>query len=170
MQKRYVSLGLMSGTSGDGVDTSIIISNGLNEYESLSDKYFEYDKNIYDKYHYLREKIQNLNDLKKFNNELLDLGRKITLFHAKIIKDLNIKEEKIIIGFHGQTIYHNSEENISFQLGDGQLLSQLTQKRVVFNFRKNDIINGGEGAPLTPIFHQLITSKKKYKHLCVFLI
>ena len=75
MQKRYVSLGLMSGTSGDGVDTSIIISNGLNEYESLSDKYFEYDKNIYDKYHYLREKIQNLNDLKKFNNELLDLGR-----------------------------------------------------------------------------------------------
>ena len=71
------------------------------------------------------------------NNELLDLGRKITLFHAKIIKDLNIKEEKIIIGFHGQTIYHNSEENISFQLGDGKLLSQLTRKRVVFNFRKN---------------------------------
>lgn len=169
MQKRYVSLGLMSGTSGDGVDTSIIISNGLNEYESLSDKYFEYDKNIYDKYHYLREKIQNLNDLKKFNNELLDLGRKITLFHAKIIKDLNIKEEKIIIGFHGQTIYHNSEENISFQLGDGKLLSQLTQKRVVFNFRKNDIINGGEGAPLTPIFHQLITSNKKIQTPVCFL-
>ena len=108
MQENYTSLGLMSGTSGDGVDASIISSNGIDQFEVIKDKYFEYDKNIYNKYHYLREKIQNLNDLKKFNNELLDLGRKITLFHAKIIKDLNIKEEKIIIGFHGQTIYHLS--------------------------------------------------------------
>ena len=47
------------------------------------------------------------------------------------------------------------------QLGDGKLLHQLTNKKIVFNFRKNDILNGGEGAPLTPIFHQLVVSQKK---------
>ena len=41
-----------------------------------------------------------------------------------------------------------------YQLGDGKLLSQLIKKDIIFNFRKNDIQNGGEGAPLTPIFHQ----------------
>ena len=45
MRKRYISLGLMSGTSGDGVDASLIKSNGINEYESIKDKYFEYDAN-----------------------------------------------------------------------------------------------------------------------------
>ena len=47
------------------------------------------------------------------------------------------------------------------QLGDANLLNQLTNKKIIFNFRKNDISNGGEGAPLTPIYHQLIASQKK---------
>ena len=65
----------------------------------------------------------------------------------------------MLIGFHGQTIYHNSEEKISKQLGNGKLLNQLTKKKIIFNFRKNDILNDGEGAPLAPIFHQLIVAK-----------
>ena len=65
------------------------------------------------------------------------------------------------IGFHGQTIYHNPIEKISKQLGDGNLLSQLTKKTVIYDFRQNDIKNNGEGAPLTPIFHKLIINKKK---------
>ena len=56
---------------------------------------------------------------------------------------------------------HNSEERISRQLGDGNLLSQLTKKNIVYDFRQNDIKNGGEGAPLTPIFHQLILKQNK---------
>ena len=64
MQKRYISLGLMSGTSGDGVDASLIKSNGINEYESIKDKYFEYDNDIYKSYHNLKEKINFLKDLK----------------------------------------------------------------------------------------------------------
>ena len=47
----------------------------------------------------------------------------------------------ILIGFHGQTIYHNSDEKISKQLGDGKLLSQLTKKTVIYNFRQNDLEN-----------------------------
>ena len=57
MQKKYKSLGLMSGTSGDGVDASLIISDGENEYESIKDKYFEYDSNIFKNIHLLKEKI-----------------------------------------------------------------------------------------------------------------
>ena len=74
-----------------------------------------------------------------------DLERQITLYHAKVIKDLDLNDEKFIVGFHGQTIYHNSRDKISMQLGDGKLLHQLTNKKIVFNFRKNDILSGGEG-------------------------
>mgnify|MGYP003695114017 CR=1 FL=1 len=150
----------MSGTSGDGVDASIIHSNGIDHFEVIKDKYFEYDSNIYKNIHFLKEKIFNIKDLKKLSSELLDLERKITIFHAKVIKEFKPNDEDVVIGFHGQTIFHNSKQKISMQLGDGQLLHQLTKKKIIFNFRKNDILNGGEGAPLTPIFHQLISTQK----------
>ena len=68
MQKYYTSLGLMSGTSGDGVDASIIYSNGIDEFEVIKDKYFEYDSNIHKNIHSLKEKIFNLNDYNKRKN------------------------------------------------------------------------------------------------------
>ena len=159
MQKKYTSMGLMSGTSGDGVDASIIYSDGISQFEVIKDKYFEYDSNIYEDIHNLKEKIFNINCLEKLSKDLLDLERKITFFHAKIIKELEFNYEDILVGFHGQTIYHNPKEKISKQLGDGKLLNQLTKKKIIFNFRKNDILNGGEGAPLAPIFHQLIATQ-----------
>ena len=74
----------------------------------------------------------------------------------------NILQKKIdFVGFHGQTIYHNPLEKISKQIGDGKLLSQLTKKITIYNFRQNDIRNGGEGAPLAPLFHKLIVKQKK---------
>ena len=155
MKKNWMSLGLMSGTSGDGVDASIIKTNGLDEYKVLTDKYFEYDSNIYRDIHSLKEKIHKISHLEEFDSELKDLERKITIFHAEIIKELKIDDETIV-GFHGQTIYHNFKEKISKQLGNGQLLGQLTKKKIVCDFRNNDILNGGQGAPLTPVFHHLI--------------
>ena len=85
MSEEYTSLGLMSGTSGDGVDASIIQSNGDTKYEVIKDKYYEYDSQIYQNIHYLKEKINNHNNSKIFTKELNDLERKITLFHAKVI-------------------------------------------------------------------------------------
>ena len=163
MSEKYTSLGLMSGTSGDGVDASIINSDGINKFETVKDKYFEYDSNIYKNFHFLKDRIFNFHDLNKLSKEVNELEREITLFHAKIIKDLSTKSDTALIGFHGQTIYHNAMEKISRQLGDGKLLYQLTKKKIVYNFRENDILNGGEGAPLTPIFHQLIANQKKIK-------
>ena len=87
------------------------------------------------------------------------------MFHANVVNDVNhsLKQSTIlepeIIGFHGQTIFHNPEEKISIQLGDGNLLSKLTKKTVIYNFRKNDLNNGGQGAPLTPIFHESLRNK-----------
>ena len=163
MGKIYTSLGLMSGTSGDGVDASIISSDGTDEYNEIINEYFKYDQKIYENIHNLKGQILKSEDLQKNTNEIKNLEKEITLFHAKAVaKILDSVDKKVdFIGFHGQTIYHNSSEKVSKQIGDGNLLSQLTKKTVVYNFRKNDIKNGGEGAPLAPIFHRLIVKHKK---------
>ena len=163
MGKLYTALGLMSGTSGDGVDVSVIDSDGIDQFNEVTNKYFKYDQKIYKNLHYLRDKILKSNDLNINESEINDLEREITIFHAKIVNQiLKLVDKKIdFIGFHGQTIYHNPIEKISKQLGDGNLLSQLTKKTVIYDFRQNDIKNDGEGAPLTPIFHKLIINKKK---------
>ena len=163
MGKIFTALGLMSGTSGDGIDASVISSDGIDQYSEIINEYFKYDEKIYENLHNLREKIFNFGDLKKNEKEINNLEKEITLFHAKIVNKILEKTDKKIdfLGFHGQTIYHNSQEKISKQIGDANLLSQLTKKTVIYNFRQNDINNGGEGAPLTPIFHRLIVKKKK---------
>ena len=163
MGKLYTALGLMSGTSGDGVDVSVIDSDGIDQFNEVTNEYFKYDQKIYENLHYLRGKILKSNDLNINEGKIDDLEREITIFHAKIVNQILKSVDKKIdfIGFHGQTIYHNPLEKISRQLGDGNLLSQLTKKTVIYDFRQNDIKNGGEGAPLTPIFHKLIINKKK---------
>ena len=158
MAKNYTALGLMSGTSMDGVDASTIFSDGNKDaITRVKNQYFEYDKNLYQKLTNLRDKITNSKDLKNYFEDLNSIEKEITLFHAKIVNEMIKSYPKFeidIVGFHGQTIFHNAEEKITVQLGDGKLLSQLTRKKVVYNFRHNDLKNGGQGAPLTPIFHQ----------------
>ena len=165
MEKFYTSLGLMSGTSMDGVDASVIKSDGENNYEPIFNKYFEYDEVIYSDLLNLRDKINSIKDLTTNSYQIKELERKITLFHAKIstetIKSAGIDVD--LVGFHGQTIFHNAQEKISKQIGDGNLLSSLLKKDVVHNFRENDILNGGQGAPLAPIFHNLLINQNHIK-------
>ena len=163
MEKFYTSLGLMSGTSMDGIDASIIRSDGENEYESTFDEFFEYDQALYKDLVNLRNKINSASDI-IVNSELVsETERKITLYHAEICnKIINKSDYEVdLIGFHGQTIFHDASQKISKQLGDGSLLSSLLKKDVIYNFRANDIVNGGQGAPLAPIFHNLIINKNK---------
>ena len=161
MGKIFTAIGLMSGTSMDGVDLSVIRSDGEHEYSSILDKYFEYDEKLHKKLVNLRGQIFTQNDLIKFSEQIRTLEREITIFHSEIIKKITSKFQGNIdlVGFHGQTIFHNADNKISKQLGDGKLLSQLIKKTVVYNFRQNDLNNGGQGAPLTPIFHNLISNK-----------
>ena len=165
-KKIFTALGLMTGTSMDGVDLSLIKSDGYGEFSSILNVYCEFNENLRNKLVSLRDKIFAIQDLEKLSKEIDSLEREITIFHYEIINHnlKNFYDQIDLIGFHGQTIFHNSKKKISKQLGNGQLLSQLTKKIVINDFRKQDLINDGQGAPLTPIFHKLIANimyKKK---------
>ena len=153
----------MSGTSGDGVDASIINSDGKGQFKVLINKYFQYTDDISKYIYKLKRNINKVEDIKKYASEINDLERKITLFHSNVVSNCttNSDFEIDLIGFHGQTILHSPKDKYSKQLGDGKLLSQLSKKKVIYNFRQNDLAEGGEGAPLSPIFHQLIVKEKK---------
>ena len=163
MNKSLISLGLMSGTSGDGVDASIINSDGKGYYKVLINEYFEYTDDISQNIYNLKSNINKLEDIKKFSKEINDLERKITLFHSNVVLKCTKNNDFVIdlIGFHGQTILHSPKDKYSKQLGDGKLLSQLSKKKVIYNFRQKDLLEGGEGAPLSPIFHHLFVKEKK---------
>ena len=85
----------------------------------------------------------------------------VTLDHIKLINKVINKHDIDIqlIGFHGQTIFHNFEKKISLQIGDPQLIADKIKINVVSDFRKNDLIYGGHGAPIAPIYHQAIINK-----------
>ena len=118
MSKSYYSLGLMSGTSADGVDASIIQSDGDAKYEVILDKYFKYNEAIYKSIHSFKDKINNSKDLKNLSKEIQPIEREITLFHVNAVNTI-IKESKLninFIGFHGQTIFHNAKIKISMYI------------------------------------------------------
>ncbi len=167
MNKSYYSLGLMSGTSGDGIDASLAISDGKMKLDIIDNKYEGYSNDICEEFHELKGKIHKIEDIEKFSKELKDLERKLTLNNSttvEVMKDrlFKKKKEKIdLVGFHGQTILHLPEKKFSLQLGDAKLLSQLTNTKVIYKFRENDLKNGGQGAPLAPIFHKLLINNKK---------
>ena len=165
-KKIFTSIGLMSGTSMDGVDLSVIKSDGNDQFSSIYDTYKEFDDGLYKQLISLRDKISNFKDLKTHSIEINDVEKKFTLFNSHLINEVigNTNEDIDLIGFHGQTVFHDPKIQISKQLGDGRLLSSLFKKIVINNFRQNDLNHGGQGAPLTPIFHSLI-SKTIQKNL-----
>ena len=166
-KKIFTSIGLMSGTSMDGVDLSVIKSDGNDQFSSIYDTYKEFDDGLYKQLISLRDKISNFKDLKTHSIEINDVEKKFTLFNSHLINEAigDINEDIDLIGFHGQTVFHNPKIQISKQLGDGRLLSSLFKKIVINNFRQNDLNHGGQGAPLTPIFHSLISKiiQKNFK-------
>ena len=166
-KKIFTSIGLMSGTSMDGVDLSVIKSDGNDQFSSIYDTYKEFDDGLYKQLISLRDKISNFKDLKTHSIEINDVEKKFTLFNSQLINEVigDINEDIDLIGFHGQTVFHDPKIQISKQLGDGRLLSSLFKKIVINNFRQNDLNHGGQGAPLTPIFHNLISKiiQKNFK-------
>ena len=171
MDKTITALGLMSGTSLDGIDASLLRSDGEKNIDIIGDLYIKYDSELKKSLYHFIKKINKITDLDDNIEEYKDLERKITINHsmiaANICKKFNIKPN--IIGFHGQTILHKPEENYSLQMGDAKLLSQLSNINVFHQFRKNDLKHGGEGAPLTPIYHHNLKKKLKINEPVIFL-
>ena len=154
--RNYISLGIMTGTSLDGLDISIIKSDGKENITFYGGKTYPFQTN-------LREKLRSVLGSRKMDEKIKIVESIYTDFVIEKIQNfLNKKKKKIdIIGFHGQTITHDPKNKFTWQLGDGQKISNYFETKVVNNFRINDINNGGQGAPLTPIFHKLL--KNKYR-------
>ena len=171
MDNSFIALGLMSGTSLDGIDASIIKSDGENDLEIIDDKYFNYPDDFKKKIDHFIGVIDSKNDIKKHFSTYKSLERELTLYHSQLSQKIIEKNDNKIdlIGFHGQTIIHKPQDKYSIQMGDSSLLSQLLKRKVIYNFRANDIKNGGEGAPLTPIYHKLLSKKFKINNPVIIL-
>ena len=144
----------MTGTSMDGIDISLVQTNGL-ELKRLNKNYFyQYSNNTRKKLKSILKRDINFNLMRK---QYLD--EFITNEHYLALKDLDIIKKCDLIGFHGQTIYHNPEQGISTQLGNPRKLSKMLNKSVIFDFRSNDLSLGGQGAPLAPIYHKYIVEQ-----------
>jgi len=142
------ALGLMSGTSLDGIDAALIQTDGHRVHKFgpwLTVPYEEKEKEQ------LRAAVRQQGDMVKLEQEL-------TIKHAVAVKMLLAKaklkpSEVRVVGFHGQTVDHRPEDGVTWQLGDGPLLAKLTGIDVVCDFRRRDVAAGGQGAPLVPLFH-----------------
>lgn len=160
MINNYLIAGLMSGTSVDGLDVSILKTDGINRTKIIEEQFFKFDLSYQNRIFRYTENF-NINEINKLKIE--ELNQAVTLQHFKHIKNIPLINNIDYVGFHGQTIYHNIDKKTSIQLGDPQTLSNLLQKKVVFNFRKKDIEHGGHGAPIAPIYHKHILQIFNFK-------
>jgi len=170
MRNYSLAIGAMSGTSADGIDISIIKTDGLNYFEPISNFSIPYSDD-------LKKRIINFS--KFFNNKnshfnIILLEELITKMYiegiSKIIKKSKIKSESIdVIGLHGQTIFHDPKNSISLQLIDAKKVAKYFKTKVVSNFRQKDISHGGEGAPLVPVFHAVLKKYIKVKESAMFI-
>lgn len=161
--KIFTSIGMMSGTSCDGIDVALIETDGEKIYKFGESIYLEYSAIFKEKLKYVMELVKSFEDdyLIGKSEEILILEQELTELHIKAVQELllkiNLKAENIdLIGFHGQTIIHKPKDNFTLQIGNGQILANETEINVICNFRENDIKFGGQGAPLVPMYHQAI--------------
>ena len=84
----YTAIGLMSGTSMDGIDASLIKSNGINEFINIFDRYYQFDEKLYQKLINLRNLIYSIDNLNNYSNDLKELERDLTIFHSQIVNEI----------------------------------------------------------------------------------
>jgi len=155
------ALGFMSGTSMDGIDAAIIETDGetIGRFGPTCASTFNPEQR-----HLLMRAIEDARQLKHREARpgvLAQAEEFITQAHSEVAIEL-MKQEGLapgdidIIGFHGQTVFHKPEAGLTIQIGDGAKLAALTGIDVVSDFRAADMVAGGQGAPLAPVFHQAL--------------
>lgn len=141
------AIGLMSGTSMDGIDAALLETNG--EMIRLFGPHLMVP--------YRDELKQRIRSVLGGKGPVEEVERDVTLAHAEAVELLVQQTGPVdVIGFHGQTILHEPDKGRTWQIGDGALLAEKTGTDVVFDFRSNDVAHGGEGAPLAPVLHQAL--------------
>jgi anhydro-N-acetylmuramic acid kinase len=153
----YTTLGIMTGTSCDGINGAVLLTDGDNHIEHLAYHEVPFSSNLSNA---LKQAGKNA-----YQNEKVDLQnpilQELNMHYTQAIIDfVTQKFSKFnldLIGFHGQTLYHKPQNKITIQLGNPQQLANALKTNVIFNFRQNDLLHGGQGAPLVPLYHKACT-------------
>ncbi|MBV8397604.1 MAG: anhydro-N-acetylmuramic acid kinase [Acetobacteraceae bacterium] len=141
-------IGLMSGTSLDGVDAAWLETDGITVHRFGPSLTLPYEPTLRAD---LRKILESAEKLDEADPVLLHAVARLTERHAEAVAALDCPAD--LIGFHGQTILHRPKCGRTWQVGDAALLARLTGLPVAFDFRSADVAAGGEGAPLAPVFH-----------------
>jgi len=150
------AIGLMSGTSLDGIDAAVIETDGKTISEFGPWLTISYDDD-------LRERLRAaLGQVAPIGIDALI--QDITIAHEVAVSALlsqnNLSSGDIeVIGFHGHTIDHRPDDGVTWQIGDGTLLAKSTKINVVCDFRSADVAAGGQGAPFASLFHQALCAE-----------
>ena len=145
---RFLALGLMSGTSCDGVDAALIETDGHSDIIRGRWLTQPYDAAFQSRLH----------SVLGARGPIAEVERELTERHAVAVRQLlaeaGLTADRIdVVGFHGQTILHEPEQGRTWQIGDGAALAEQCGIDVVNDFRSRDVAEGGQGAPLVPLFH-----------------
>ena len=178
MGKLLRALGLMSGTSMDGIDVALIETDGEHEVVRGPHATYGYPPEFRERLREATNDAHALTDRRARPGRLGEVERELTERHAEAVAafltDTAISSTEIdVIGFHGQTVLHRPASRatsfgngtdsqlppITVQLGDGELLAKLTGIDVVYDLRAADVEAGGQGAPLVPVYHSALAAK-----------
>lgn len=159
MGKMINSLGLMSGTSLDGVDLALLRSDGAALIETGRHGFLAYDDETRGVLRAALDMARALPtpvlvDRALWPEALVAAEALVTQAHIAAVQDfVTDADAPEIIGFHGQTIAHRPDEGMTLQIGDGEALAAVLGIDVVGQFRLADVAAGGQGAPLAPLYH-----------------
>lgn len=153
--KTYFAIGLMSGTSLDGLDICFAqFQNATHwEFEILKTETIPYSPEW-------KSKLQNANLLSA--EDLLALDKKYGFYLGEKTQEFISKNNITDLDFiasHGHTVFHQPQRKFTLQIGDGRAIKLITKKPVIYDFRSQDVLMGGNGAPLVPIGDELLFSQ-----------
>jgi anhydro-N-acetylmuramic acid kinase len=163
VSKSLGALGLMSGTSLDGIDVAFLSTDGETDLGRGPSRSYPYTA---DQRERLRLALRDAASMKNRDERpgvLATVEEGLTRWHCDAIgrfcEECGVAREAIdVVGFHGQTVLHRPEMRLTVQLGDGALLARLTGLKVVSDLRAADVAAGGQGAPLVPVYHRALAS------------
>ena len=157
------AIGLMSGTSLDGIDVALVRTDGETVVERGPSMGCSYDAAFRRRLQGGLETAKAIEERNERPGDLADIERELTLRHAQAVRTFlsenSLEPTQIdIVGFHGQTVLHRPNLRLTVQLGDGGLLARETGIDVVHDMRANDMVHGGQGAPLIPVYHAALAA------------
>lgn len=159
-------IGLMSGTSLDGVDAALLETDGEEIAIPGPALGVPYDPETRAMLREALEEAKGVAAGGPVPYSIRDAEQRLTEAHADAVKALLAKaglraQDVSLAGFHGQTILHRPAQRWTWQIGDGALLAKLTGIDVVNDFRSADVKAGGQGAPLVPLYHAVLARNAK---------